>query len=81
MFGAESCHDEHGQQGGDAHGQGAQHEPGAEREHRTHTGRVGCPADGVFAGAAHHDRAESGGMPHWVREVPVAEPATPQPTG
>ena len=20
-------------------------------------------------------------MPHWVREVPVAEPATPQPTG
>ena len=60
MFGAESCHDEHGQQGGDAHGQGAQHEPGAEREHRTHAGYVGCPADGVFAGAAHHDHTEGG---------------------
>ena len=60
MFGAESRHDEHGQQGGDAHGQGAQHEPGAERQHRTHAGNVGCPADGMFAGAAHHDRPERG---------------------
>ena len=60
MFGAESCHDEHGQQGGDAHGQGAQHEPGAKRQHRTHAGYIGRPADGVFAGAAHHDRPERG---------------------
>ena len=60
MFGAESRHDEHGQQGGDAHGQGAQHEPGAKRQHRTHAGYIGRPADGVFAGAAHHDRPERG---------------------
>ena len=75
MFGAESRHDEHGQQGGNTHGQGAQHEPGAERQHRTHTGCIGCPAHGVLAGAAHHDHAERG------RHAPLGEGGAGRRTG